>query len=118
MNDTVTIPREEYDKLRARRDECDELRARIEDLDDILAAHAAMTGARLPYEFAIREIQGEHPVRVWRDYRKLTATALAEMSGVSKAYLSEIETGKKPGSVEAYKAIAAALDVPLDAVVP
>ena len=108
MTDTVTIPREEYDALRAR----------IEDLDDILAAHAAMTGARLPYEFAIREIEGEHPVRVWRDYRKLTAAALAEMSGVSKAYLSEIETGKKPGSVEAYKAIAAALDVPLDAVVP
>ncbi len=108
MADTVTIPREEYDALRAR----------IEDLDDILAAHATMTGARLPYAFAIRDIEGEHPVRVWRDYRKLTASALADMSGVSKAYLSEIETGKKPGSVEAYKAIAAALDVPLDAVVP
>lgn len=108
MTKTVTIPQEEYEALLAR----------VEDLDDILAAHAAMTGARLPHDYAMRIVDGEHPTRVWRDYRGFNASALAEKSGVSKTYLSEIETGKKPGSVEAYKAIAAALSVPLDAVVP
>lgn len=106
--DTVTIPRTEYEAMLAR----------IEDLDDILAGHAASTGATLPHEFAMRIVGGEHPVRVWREYRGMSAVALAETARVSKTYLSEIETGKKPGSVEAYKNIASALDVPVDAVLP
>jgi len=105
---TVTIPRAEYEAMRTR----------LEDLDDILAGHAARTGASLPHDFAIRIIGGEHPVRVWREYRGISAVALAAAAQVSKTYLSEIETGKKPGSVEAYKGIAGALGVPVDAVLP
>ena len=108
MTDTITIPRAEYEAMQAR----------LEDLDDILAAHAAVTGATLPHEFAIRIMDGEHPIKVWRDYRKLSATALAEQSNVSNVYLGEVERGKKPGSVDFYKAVALALGVPLDAVVP
>lgn len=108
MTETVTIPRAEYDAMRAR----------IEDLDDILAGHAAHTGATLPHEFAMRIINGEHPLRVWREYRGMTATALAEAANVGKGYLSEIETGKKPGSIDAWKALAAALGVPVDALLP
>src|SRR4051812_17413281 len=39
-------------------------------------------------------------VPVWREYREMTQTALAEASGVNRVYLSEIESGKMPGSVE------------------
>jgi Helix-turn-helix. len=108
MTDTVTIPRAEYEAMRAR----------LEDLDDILSGHAAMTGATLPHDFAMRIVGGEHPVRVWREYRGLSAVALADAANVSKTYLSEIETGKKPGSIEAYKGIAGALAVPVDALIP
>lgn len=108
MPDTITIPRAEYDAMRER----------IEDLDDILAGHAAVTGATLPHDFAMRIVAGEHPVRVWRDWRGLSAVALAEAAQVSKTYLSEIETGKKPGSIEAYKGLAKALGVPVDALLP
>lgn len=108
MTKTITIPRAEYEALRAR----------IEDLDDILAGHAARTGVALPHEFAMRIIEGEHPVRVWREYCGMTAAALANAAKVSKAYLSEIETGKKPGSIEAYKGIAGVLAVPVDALLP
>ncbi len=104
MTDTVTIPRAEYKAMLAR----------IEDLDDILAGYAAQTGTVLPHEFAMRIVGGEHPVRVWRDYRGMSAVALAEAAKVSKTYLSEIETGKKPGSIEAYKGLACALGVPVD----
>jgi mRNA interferase RelE/StbE len=107
MTDTVTIPRAEYDAMRSR----------IEDLDDILAGHAARTGAALPHEFAMRIISGEHPVRVWREYRGLSSAGLAESAKVSKAYLSEIETRKKPGSVDAHKHLAATLCVPFDALI-
>jgi mRNA interferase RelE/StbE len=107
MTDTVTIPRAEYEALKAR----------SEDLDDIIAGHAAMTGATLPHDYAMRIINGESPVRVWRDYRGMSAAALADSSKVSRAYLSEIETGKKPGSVEAYKSLSAILRVPIEALV-
>ncbi len=105
MTDTITISRAEYEAMRAR----------IEDLDDIVAAHAARTGITLPHTFAMRIIGGEHPVRVWRDYRGMTAAKLSEAAEISKTYLSEIETGKKPGSVDAYKSIARVLGVPIDA---
>ena len=57
---------------------------------------------------------GKSLVPVWREYRELTQTALAEASGVNWFYLSEIESGKKPGSVEALKRIADALRIGLD----
>lgn len=107
-NPTITIPLAEYKAMQER----------LEDLDDILAGHAATTGHTLPHDAAMRIIAGEHPVRVWREHRGMTAAQLAEAAQVSKTYLSEIETGKKPGSVEAYKAIAGALGVPVDAVLP
>ena len=61
-----------------------------------------------------RMAAGEHPVRVWRDYRGMTARALAAAAGIAGSYLSAIETGKKPGSINAMKRIARALDVDLD----
>ena len=57
---------------------------------------------------------GKKPCAIWREYRELTQTALAEASGVNRFYLSEIESGKKPGSVEALKRIADALRIGLD----
>jgi DNA-binding XRE family transcriptional regulator len=57
---------------------------------------------------------GRSLVPVWRVYREMTQTALAETSGVNRVYLSEIESGKKPGSVEALKRIAEALRIGFD----
>tara|TARA_R110000868_G_scaffold29889_24_gene111141 strand:- start:7 stop:513 length:507 start_codon:yes stop_codon:yes gene_type:complete len=68
----------------------------------------------IPAEFADRLIDGENPVRVWRDYRGMTAGDLAAAAGISQGYLSEIETGKKPGSVDKVKKIADALGVRID----
>jgi transcriptional regulator with XRE-family HTH domain len=39
---------------------------------------------------------GKSLVPVWREYREMTQTALAEASGVNRVYLSEIESSKKP----------------------
>ncbi|CAK0739807.1 XRE family transcriptional regulator [uncultured Gammaproteobacteria bacterium] len=102
--ETFTLPRAEYDALVAR----------LEDLEDIAAAASARTGITLPSAFADRIMEGEHAVRVWREYREISLTELAERSGISKGYVSEIETGKKPGSVEAYKALAQTLNTSVD----
>ncbi len=55
---------------------------------------------------------------IWRERRKLTLSALARSSGVRMSYLSEIEAGEKPGSVDAYRKAAAALGVDIDDLVP
>jgi DNA-binding XRE family transcriptional regulator len=68
----------------------------------------------LPIAFAERLFAGESPVRVWREFRSLSTTALAKKANVSQPYLSEIENGLKPGSVATLKKLAAALKVDLD----
>ena len=53
----------------------------------------------------------EHPVKILREYRGWTQAELANKAGISRPYLTEIETGKKNGSVQAIKSLADALDV-------
>jgi DNA-binding XRE family transcriptional regulator len=70
----------------------------------------------VPAEILRRELEGESPVKLWRDYRGLTQQELADRAGISKPYLSQIESGKRQGTVETLAAIARALDVPLDVI--
>ena len=53
----------------------------------------------------------EHPIKIIRKFRNMTQNDLAEKSGISRPYLTEIETGKKDGSIRALKSLAQALDV-------
>ena len=57
---------------------------------------------------------GDSPLKVFREYRGLTQAALAELAGISRLYLSQIETGRRGGSVKTLRALAKALDVELD----
>ena len=68
----------------------------------------------VPFELVKRVADGEHPVRVWRNYRGMKAGELADIAGVAASYLSDIENRKKPGSVKAMKRIATALNVAVD----
>jgi len=72
----------------------------------------------LPVELYRRLLVCAHPIRVWRTQRKMSLTALAARATVARAYLSEIETGKKPGSVSALQKIARALAVDLNELAP
>jgi|GEM_PF-87832 len=69
-------------------------------------------------EVVHRIAEGESPVRVWREYRGLKAIELAKSAGISAAYLSEIETGKKDGTFKTMTAIASVLDIRLDDLAP
>ena len=51
------------------------------------------------------------PIKILRDYHGLTQKDLAERAGISRPYLTEIETGKKDGSIRAMKALAEVLGV-------
>jgi DNA-binding XRE family transcriptional regulator len=94
----------------------------IEDLEDALTIRRAEARGRskdaLAAELVHRLIDGEHPLRVWRDHRGLTLSALAKRARVPVGYLSEIETKKKPGSLATMRKLARALDLDLDDIVP
>lgn len=72
----------------------------------------------VPATVAHRIADGGNPVRVWRENRGLKAVALARAAGISPAYLSEIETGKKDGTFRTMAAIARVLNVSLDDLAP
>lgn len=52
-------------------------------------------------------------VRIWRERKGMTQEQLAQKVGLSKSFLSEIENGKKTGSIKTLRAIAAALEIEL-----
>jgi DNA-binding XRE family transcriptional regulator len=92
----------------------------IEDSDDLESVRRfkerLATGEEelLPSAMVDAILDGQNRVRVWREYRDLTAAALAKQAGIASAYLSQIETGKREGTVETYRRLAAALGITLD----
>lgn len=93
--------------------------ADYQDIIDIRDANAAK--ARIdageetwPEEVVNLLVAGENAVKVFRKHRGMTMAGLAAAAKLSQPYVSEIESGKKSGSIEAMKAIAVALNVDLN----
>lgn len=109
-DDMVVIPKKDYDKLI---DEITDLRG-TKRAEAVIAKMATSGDDFVPADVAAAIADGGNKVRVWRKHRGMTARALSVETGFPASYLSEIETGKKAGSLAAIKAIAEALNIPLD----
>lgn len=92
--------------------------ASLEDIADIAAIDRALredkAGESVPGEIVDAIIDGVTPLRAWRLYRKLTLVSLAEQTGISRSYLSQIENGKKPGTLDIYRRLAVVLNMEPD----
>ncbi|MBP5985838.1 MAG: helix-turn-helix transcriptional regulator [Azonexus sp.] len=77
-------------------------------------ACAADDGFRIPAAVANAILDGEQPVKVWREQRGLTQEALAAKAEISKAYLCQIETRIRVGALKTLQVLADALGVRLD----
>lgn len=75
-------------------------------------AERARKETPLPWKIGKRIAAGENAVKVYRQWRGLTQAALARKAGSVTAYISQIETGVKPGGRAIMRKIAAALGVP------
>jgi DNA-binding XRE family transcriptional regulator len=86
------------------------------DTRDANAAKARIAAGEetWPGEIVSALVAGENPVKVFRKHRGMTMAELAAAANISQPYVSEIENGKKSGSIDAMKAIAVALNVDLD----
>ncbi|MBB4064497.1 helix-turn-helix domain-containing protein [Gellertiella hungarica] len=89
------------------------------DMIDTIEAQAIM--ARIaageetwPHELVVELMSTDSRIRTYRTYRGMSVSELAAAAGISQPYLSEIENGRKTGSVDVLRRIAAALRVELD----
>ena len=100
------------------RAEFEAMRQRIEDMEDrfdLLQAHArGPSKDALPDTLAKRMLNGESPLRIWREFRGMTLDQLSTAAAVSKSYLSEVENNIKGGSVAFLKACAKTLNISLE----
>ena len=95
----------------------------IEDRSDSDSAADAETRRSAGEEYISaamvdRMLAGENPLRVWRQHRGLTLAALGEQSGVLKSTISELENGKAQGKPSTWRALADALAVMVDDILP
>jgi len=109
----VVLPEAEYEALI----EAAEDAADIAAADEFKRTLAAGEEELIPLEMAKRMLDGESPIRVWRERRGLTLTALAERAGIAQGYLSQIENRKRDGTVLTMKKLAEALDLTVDDVI-
>lgn len=94
-----------------------------EDNADAASAAAAQTRRLegeeyLPADMVDRILGGESALHVWREYRGLTLEALGSKAGLSRGYLSELERGLKKGNPAQWRALADALAVLVDDILP
>ena len=92
-----------------------------EDAADITALEALDADESeeyLPDEMVGRLVAGDNPIRVWREHRGMTGRALADAVDVRQSYISQIETGKREGTIDVLRRIAAALGITLDDLYP
>ena len=85
-----------------------------EDAEDIAAYEAAKAegGERIPSEVIDRLIDGDHPIKVFREWRGFKQKNLAIAVGIAPAYLSQIETGvRNARNAKLLRAIADTLNI-------
>jgi DNA-binding XRE family transcriptional regulator len=109
----AVLPYDEYLELL----EQAELLEDIRDFERINAAIERGEEELIPSEIVNAILDGENPVKVWREFRGLTQGQLADAAGISKPYLSQIETGKRKGSTDILSALAKVLKVTLEEVI-
>ncbi|MCX6050814.1 MAG: helix-turn-helix domain-containing protein [Chloroflexi bacterium] len=105
----AVIPYHEYQKLLDAMEMLEDIRAYDEAKANIQAGEEL-----IPSKVVYALLDGENPIRVWREYRALTQQQLAEQAGISKPYLSQLESGKRHGTTNVLNRIAQVLNVSLE----
>jgi DNA-binding XRE family transcriptional regulator len=91
----------------------------LQDIRDYDRAKQAIEDGEelVPGQVTFAILDGENPIKVWREHRGLTQQQLADAAGISASHLSQIESGKQPGTADVLAAIAEALNLSLDDIV-
>lgn len=106
----AVLPYAEYEALV----EAAEMLADMRTYDE---AKARLAGGEetVPAEVTFAILDGANPIAVWRKHRNLSQQQLAVEAGISKAYLSQLEAGRRSGTTAVLARLARVLQVDLDA---
>ncbi len=113
--DSVTVSRGDWARLLSELEDAQDRAAVVERRRE--EARRGKQAARRNYltaREARRLLDGESPVKVWREKRGRSQRELAAAASVSAGYLAEIETARKPGSAAALARLAKALHVQIE----
>ena len=111
--EVAILPRKEYEALAAKAREADE---------DIGTARL-VAGARkeiavgiplIPKETVDRIIAGENALRLIRKWRGKSQLYVSSKTDLGQGYISDLESGRRKGTIAVLKKIADVLKVPLD----
>ena len=83
------------------------------DAADVLAYREAREES-LPESLVDALVNGDHPIKAYRNYRQLTQQELADRIGKSKPYIAKLEAGERTGTIDVLARIAEVLEVDLD----
>jgi len=92
----------------------------LQDVQDYEAAKAELKNGEEelnPVEIVDALSAAENPIKVWREYRGVSQSKLANIAGISAPYLSQLETNKRRGSMAVLSAIAHSLHITIDDIV-
>ena len=110
MNEMVKVPKDEYLRLGSSDEDLADLRRSTEVLDRIKSGEEEL----VPEAVVTHLLNGEAPLAVWREHRRLSQSELARRSGVNRVQIIGIEAGPKAGSVATLRKLAMTLEVDLD----
>ena len=100
--------------------------AKAEEADEDLGSSRLVARARkeiaagiplIPKEAIDRIAEGENALRVLREWRGRTQLYISHKTNLGQGYISDLESGRRKGTIAALKKIADALKVPLDLIV-
>ena len=106
----AVVPYEEWRRLLELAEEAEDIR----DAEQAMRELEHGEDELIPGEMVGRLLDGEPPVRVWREHRGLTQAQLAERAGVTQGAVAQIESGKRRGSIDLLRKLADALGVDVD----
>jgi DNA-binding Xre family transcriptional regulator len=112
------LPKAVEDRLATLVSRFDALRELVEDREAAAAFARTRGQESVPESVVGRLLEGENPIRVWRQHRGLSLRSLAETIGTSPSVLSDIETGKSEGRLSILHRLAGALEVGLEELLP
>lgn len=108
VNKVVVLPLSEFEKMRPISNEG------FEDMLDVRIINEIKSQDQetISGDFVNRIfIENENPIRVYREY---SMQYLANKVDITQGYLSNIETGKREGTISLYQKLALALDVAIE----
>ncbi|WP_319798227.1 helix-turn-helix transcriptional regulator [Nitrobacter sp.] len=90
----------------------------LEDADDVAIFDERMRELKaggdvvLPAEVSAAIMKSDSLLRAVRRSKDVTQSVLADKTGLAQGYISDLEAGRKSGTDDAWRRIAAALNVP------